>query len=265
MADEGRPRRHARHRYFLGLLRPLRRGRDATRPRAPVHRHAASGARGPPVPLGLWSRRNRHARIWPHQRARGRRLRSRLFGSAGERYLAAQPLLPDAANRRRAAASPPHRGNQGRVLAAAGLARGGHDRLPRDHQPLCRRRHYRRDGRRLFVVGDERAARIRRPRHRRARACRAVSRACHQIGIARAHDPHADGNLSGPRRRPARARRPDRARHRRADRCRRLVQRSARLHAHHRHRARAGHPAAQRLCRRRSSRRSRTTAAMCSS
>ena len=28
MADPGRPRRHARHRYFLRLLRPLRRGRD---------------------------------------------------------------------------------------------------------------------------------------------------------------------------------------------------------------------------------------------
>ena len=34
-------------------------------------------------------------------------------------------------------------------------------------------------------------------------AHRAIPRACHQIGIARAHDWNADGNLSRPRRRPA--------------------------------------------------------------
>ena len=82
------------------------------------------------------------------------------------------------------------------------------------------------------------------------RAYRAVSRARHQIGIARAHDRNADGNLSRPRRRPARAQRTDRARNCRAHRRRRLVQRSARLHAHHRHGTGTGHPIAERLLRR---------------
>ena len=60
---------------------------------------------------------------------------------------------------------------------------------------------------------------------------------------------NADGNLSRPRRWPARAQRTDRARHCRTNRRRGLVQRLARIHAHHRHGAGTGHPIAERLFR----------------
>src|SRR5262245_161181 len=98
-------------------------------------------------------------------------------------------------------------------------------------------------------MGNEGARRVQRRPTRRASAHRAIPRARHQIGVARAHDRNADGNVSRPRRRPARARRTHRARNCRAHRRGRLVQRFARLHAHHRHRAGTGDPTAQRLLR----------------
>ena len=107
--------------------------------------------------------------------------------------------------------------------------------------------------------------RLQRRADRGAAAARAVPRARHQVGVARAHDRHADGDLSRPRRRPARARRAHRARRRRPDRRRALVQRPARLHAHHRHRARSRSSRCSTTTPTSSSRRSTTTAAMCSS
>ena len=89
------------------------------------------------------------------------------------------------------------------------------------------------------------ARRLYRRPDRGARAHRALPRARHQIGIARAHDRNADGNLSRPRRRPARARRTDHARHGGKNRRRGLVQRFARLYADHRHGAGTGHSIAQ--------------------
>jgi hypothetical protein len=51
--------------------------------------------------------------------------------------------------------------------------------------------------------GQQGARWIQRWPNQRPSAHRAIPRACHQIGIARAHDWNADGNLSRPRRRPA--------------------------------------------------------------
>ena len=190
------------------------------------------------------------ARIRPHQPGRARCVRLRSPGCRGGRALAAQPVLQDAANRRVGSAPPPERRDRGRILGVVRLAGSGDDRLRRDHHPLCRRRRHRRDGWRVLVMGNKGARRIQRRPDRRAAADRAVPRARHQIGIARAHDRNADGNLSRSRRRPARAQRPDRARNCRAHRCRYLVQRLARVHAHHRHCAGTGHPIAERLLRR---------------
>ena len=87
-----------------------------------------------------------------------------------------------------------------------------HDRLCRHHQPLRRRRRNRRDGLRLFVMGDATSGRIQRRPYRRAAAPHAVFCAGDQVGVARAHDRHPDADLSRPRRRPARAERPHHAR-----------------------------------------------------
>ena len=143
-----------------GSVRALRCGRPAARPRPGLYRHAASGPRRPAVPLGPWARRSRHAGIWPHQPRRARRGRRGSERRRNRRALAAQSVLPHAAKRRLGFAPAPQCRVSRRVLVPAGLARRGDDRLCRHHHPLCRRRHHRRDGCRIFVMGDEGARRF---------------------------------------------------------------------------------------------------------
>ena len=219
-------------------------GRTAARPRPCVHRHAASGARGTAVPLGPRAPMNRrcieYGRTGPAAlAASGCRSQRHRRGRA----LAAQSVLPDAANRRLAAAphgSPLKAKRNSPALAGDACRRD--DRLCRHHQPLRRRRRRSarwtasiRHGRRAAPDGfsDSHIAALQR--------ARAVSGSRHQIGVARAHDRHADADLSR-RATPASACSSGRIVRGVADRIDavHLVQRPARLHAHHRHRARAG-------------------------
>ena len=126
-------------------------------------------------------------------------------------------------------------------------ARCGNDGLCRDHQPLRPRGRHRRDGLRLLLVGDRQSRRLHRKPDRSPDESHAVPGAGNQGGRARPHDGNADGNLSRPRCRPARAQRPHHARRCRPHRRRHLVQRPARIHAHHQFRSRAGHSAPERL------------------
>ena len=107
----------------------------------------------------------RHARIWPHQRARASTspIRPILDQQASEiwRRSPFYHMLQTGAAllRRRLTAE-----TKDEFSLLPDWYAAGHDRLSRDHQPLCRRRHHRRDGWRLFVMGDRGARGIRRPR-----------------------------------------------------------------------------------------------------
>ena len=138
----------------------------------------------------------------------------------------------------------------GGIRRPAGDACRGHDRLCRHHQPLRRRGHDRRDGLRVFVLGDERAdgfsdgqiAALQRIMPFLALAIKSVSLARMTGTLMQTYLGRDAGQrvLSGRILRGV------------ADRIDavHLVQRPARLHPHHRHRARAGDPAAERLRRR---------------
>ncbi len=152
----------------------------------------------------------------------------------GGHALARKPVLPHVADRGKLAAAPRHRGERSRVSRDAGLPGGGHDRLHRHHQPLRARRHYRRNGLRLLLVGNHPRRRLRRCPYCSTHARGPNACAGGKGGRARAHDRDVDGDLSRARRRAPRAQRPHHARRRRSHRRRHLVQRPARLHAHHR-------------------------------
>ena len=143
-------------------------------------------------------------------------------------------------------------------------ARRGDDRRREPRQPLRRRGRHRRDGLRLLALGDGPARRFRRRRRGGAAAALAVPGAGDEVRLARPHRRDAGGDLSRPRCRAARARRPtSRAAPRRRSRRSCGSATCAATRGSPTRRRPTDHPAPQRLCRGGRSRPSRAKAATC--
>ena len=177
----------------------------------------------------------------------------REYGSSregeGAGALAQKSILSPGGKRRAAAAAPDQCRKSGGISVIADLAPDATEFVAMVHR-------FKAQG----IIGEmdsvysswatDRSERLSRCRRRRPRKAGAAVGAGGEIGFADVDRAHAGRDLSRPRSRPARARRRHRARCGRPDRFGAVVQRPARLHAHHRYvAAGAGDPAAQRLCR----------------
>ena len=165
---------------------------------------------------GVLVQRGFSARLWPHEPGSAGRVRlgSRRDFVAVERWQRSpfyrMLQTGESLLRRRLSAA---------VSASSrcsGMAGSGDDRLCRDHHSLCRRRRHRRmDG--VYSSWATRAPEGFKTAISRRSSVSCRSRARHQsVSLARM-TATLDGDLSRPRRRPARARRTDRARHCRLD------------------------------------------------